>query len=272
MKVTKFYKLRAITNLHPGSGDTNYGVVDNMVQRDPASDLPVIHGSSLKGAIKEHFSHDAKNNDLIVFVFGTNERNGNYHFTAAQIVAIPLRANKHPYYIATSPAVIQNFLQLAEAMNFQINQNLKDALEKFVRLNQDKPTVVNKNNLIIEDFEDFKEFKEFKEFNNNEITDEIRKFFNLQNDNLVLLPDAEFIKMTDKNNLPVIARNRLENGQSKNLWYEQVIPRESIFIMPIVIPENDNHYNDFNKGIIEKPVQLGGNASVGFGFTKFYNI
>ncbi|MCD4675191.1 MAG: hypothetical protein K8S18_04240 [Desulfobacula sp.] len=54
---TTFYKIRTITNLHVGAGDANYGVIDNLVQRDVVTGLPVIHGSSLKGAIREFYEY-----------------------------------------------------------------------------------------------------------------------------------------------------------------------------------------------------------------------
>ena len=41
---------------------------------------------------------------------------------------------------------------------------------------------------------------------------------------LYILPEETFKKIE----LPVLARNKLDNGISKNLWYEQVVPHESL--------------------------------------------
>ena len=49
---TAIYTIEAITNLHVGSGDVNYEIVDKEIQRDTATTLPTIHASSLKGAIR----------------------------------------------------------------------------------------------------------------------------------------------------------------------------------------------------------------------------
>ena len=68
------YKIDCITNLHVGSGDLNYNIVDNEVERDAVTGYPVIHASGLKGALREHFS---KKKDLpfkIVDVFGHQGR------------------------------------------------------------------------------------------------------------------------------------------------------------------------------------------------------
>ena len=51
------YFIQCITNLHVGSGDANYGIVDKLVQRDTVYNYPTIHASSLKGALREHFEN-----------------------------------------------------------------------------------------------------------------------------------------------------------------------------------------------------------------------
>ncbi|MBK8110494.1 MAG: hypothetical protein IPK46_09275 [Saprospiraceae bacterium] len=67
--------------------------------------------------------------------------------------------------------------------------------------------------------------------------------------------------------MPVIARNYLENGESKNLWYEQVVPRLSRFWSMTIHPEQESQFWDmlFGEGL----VQLGANGSVGYGYCSF---
>jgi CRISPR-associated protein Cmr4 len=50
---TTLYKINTLSNLHVGSGDINFNVIDNQVQRDPVTNLPNINSSSLKGAFRE---------------------------------------------------------------------------------------------------------------------------------------------------------------------------------------------------------------------------
>ena len=54
----KFFKIEAISNLHVGNGEINYGLIDNLIQRDPVTELPNINSSSLKGALREFFKHN----------------------------------------------------------------------------------------------------------------------------------------------------------------------------------------------------------------------
>ena len=57
------YKIDCITNLHVGSGDLNYNIVDNEVERDAVTGYPVIHASGLKGALREHCSKSSMFSD-----------------------------------------------------------------------------------------------------------------------------------------------------------------------------------------------------------------
>ena len=67
-----------------------------------------------------------------------------------------------------------------------------------------------------------------------------------------------------EDNLPIIARNVLENGESKNLWYEQVLPAETV-LYTIIQEEGEELANALDGQI----VQIGGNATIGYGYCKF---
>ncbi|WP_044188168.1 RAMP superfamily CRISPR-associated protein [Porphyromonas sp. COT-290 OH860] len=68
--------------------------------------------------------------------------------------------------------------------------------------------------------------------------------------------------------LPIIARNCLDNGESKNLWYEEVTPSASCFVFFVTYPEGDSYFEQFNQALHGKVVQIGANGSVGYGFCK----
>lgn len=70
--------------------------------------------------------------------------------------------------------------------------------------------------------------------------------------------------------LPVIARNYLENGTSQNLWYEEIVPHQSVFVS--YIAASDNHFIEFEKELTEGIIQIGANASIGYGLCKFSKI
>ena len=47
----------------------------------------------------------------------------------------------------------------------------------------------------------------------------------------IIYSSEQFKDFCEDDELPIIARNCLENGESKNLWYEQVLPRETFWVL-----------------------------------------
>lgn len=77
----------------------------------------------------------------------------------------------------------------------------------------------------------------------------------------------------DFEQLPVIARNKLDNGKSENLWYEEVVPAESRFVFFVSYDEKDEKiFKEFNTKIQKGVIQIGANGSIGYGFCKITNI
>ncbi len=75
---------------------------------------------------------------------------------------------------------------------------------------------------------------------------------------------VELSTLCHEDNLPIIARNYLENGESKNLWYEQVLPAETV-LYTIIQEEGE----ELAKALDDKIVQIGANATIGYGYCKF---
>ena len=76
-----------------------------------------------------------------------------------------------------------------------------------------------------------------------------------------------FEQLCNNDNLPIIARNCLENGESVNLWYEQVLPSQSV--LATVIQTNAKEDLDCLNG---KIVQIGANATLGYGYCRFIKL
>lgn len=76
-----------------------------------------------------------------------------------------------------------------------------------------------------------------------------------------------FEQLCNNDNLPIIARNCLENGESVNLWYEQVLPSQSV--LATVIQTNAKEDLDCLNG---KIVQIGANATIGYGYCRFIKL
>ena len=267
---TDLYIIDTITNLHVGSGDINFDIIDNQVQRDVVTELPTINSSSLKGAFRELFEEKEGQSNLVKFIFGgdreedkeTNDTtHGNYNFFSANLLTRPVRSNKKFYFNATSNGLIKDFLETIENFDIEIDEKLKNDLKQLSQLQITTPTIFeNINDCIVEDYE--------VNVSTYNISQEVKK---LLGDDIVLFSDNEFKKLS----LPVIARNKLENGESQNLWYEEVVPKKSKFYFCIGKPDNLAEYDKKEKidGFERKfdnegnKVQFGANKSIGYGYS-----
>lgn len=292
MYKNKAYIIRTKTNLHVGSGDTNFGIVDNQVQRDTISNLPVVNASSLKGAIRDHFKEElAQSNDLpidsdfvkpFVFktIFGDEQKEldsddtktynklpkqGLVKFIDAKLLFLPLRSNKKPFFHVTSISILK------EAKSFLESFAIKLDLDNIETNN--KSVVIGNESAIVEDVEcNFIQIDFSK----------IKNIFGIEN--LAIFNDEDFNEAVS--NLPVLARNALENGKSVNLWYEEVLPRESILYSVFCYYNNlddstsdsrgktdkkkfEMAYKLFEEKLLKDSIQIGANASIGYGITKF---
>ncbi len=244
---TKVFKLECLTNLHVGSGDFNYGVVDKEVERDCLSGNPVIHASGVKGALRD-LAVKKLAADKVKDIFGgegDNNRSttkGSYKFFDAHLLSRPLRVSGNhsfSYISVTTPEIINGFIDTLEAFGFE---NLPK------RINENFSTCnfrSNVKNIYIEGDDNSCKAEM--------ISDETKNTLDA-----ILGGNYALVKTFEEFKLPVIARNNLD---IQNLWYEEFVPHHSVFYMLII--DDGSFELDF-----ADPVQLGGNSSVGYGYTK----
>lgn len=254
-----FYKLTCLTNLHMGSGDVNYDAVDLEVERDLVLGEPTMNASGVKGALRDHFDRLNRagriKRETVLSIFGSdaNEkdqeekkkgtRQGTYHFLSGDLIARPIRVSSgNPSYVlATTPELLKHIGTKLAA--FGLN-NL------FVEIPDAEETVVVTGAGCTE-IEGIP--AKHAECKNLEI---------FLGKNWALMSPEQLAEI----DLPVIAHNVLENGISKNLWYEQVVPHESVFGLLVIAPEGDT---DFENALgADVVVQFGAGATTGNGFIK----
>jgi CRISPR-associated protein Cmr4 len=270
------YTITAQTNLHAGSGDMNYGMIDKLVQRDTLTKLPCIFSHSLKGSLREYCEGIADINGVFMDkVFGKTNRSkelkpktaimgeegksGEYIFMQANLLSIPIRSDVQPFFRCTSHKILEDLCNMLQILD-KIGKN-HTIYEEINKLKTDKALILNKN-LAKCHLEDQKDVALTAI-----LSPELSK---LLGEDTIILPDEKLQKLIDNHHLPVIARNHLENGQSTNLWYEQILPRQTKFTAIILSPSE----GDSLKKVIEKAklIQIGANATVGYGYCKFEAI
>lgn len=260
----KIFKLKALTNLHPGSGDMSFGIVDKLVQRDPVTGFPVIHASGIKGSLRD-YCRDNNVNCKIEEIFGEGTSQGNNKFFSAQLLTLPVRSNVRPFFRATCPTIIEHFYESLQTFGL-ITPQLKSALgllknATFKEGNDFLLFPVDYNVVRIEDWQNKQEFvdSELHSLWDSELEEWLGR-----KDEFALLKDSVFIEICE--NLPVVARNNLQG--KGNLWYEELIPRQSTFWFTELYPETDVVELIINKVLNGVPFQVGANATVGMGFCE----
>lgn len=100
--------------------------------------------------------------------------------------------------------------------------------------------------------DDLRDFKYTKLIDEEEVTEE------------------KFNELCSNDSLPIIARNILDNGESRNLWYEQVVPAEAVFYT--IIDDKEDGALAKKIGAEKALVQIGANATIGYGYCEFRNL
>ncbi len=228
---THVFKITAKTNLHVGNeSGGDFTIIDKAIQRDPLTGLPCINSSSLKGAINEYCCKalNWKEDDLIR-VFGSDKGKRKSNTQKGEAVFFDAKLLYLPQQDDNTLFHFETTPNIIAMMNNRVklfDSNFKYEAEKIVA---GKPVVV--------------------------LVDKEQK-----------TADKQFEDKCSDDNLPIIARNVLENGESKNLWYEQVLPAETV-LYTIIQEEN----NDLLNALVGdgKLVQIGANATIGYGYCKF---
>lgn len=270
---TKIYVINALTNMHVGSGDVNYGVIDNLIQRDPITDLPNINASGLKGALRESYEDTGLINDI----FGSapkdtdNKKQGGARFFEASLLSLPVRTDKAPFLLATSVELIKGFAEKVNLFTGESSLELTTTLRDFVK-NIENKVLSNKAIVFKSEYDGaIIEVMDLKASNVSiDLPACITQVFG---ENLVIVSHEYLKELCDNNHLPVIARNNLENGQSKNLWYEQILPKYSrLYFMVMNVDCQPTVWSDFTNRLVTDVFQIGANATIGYGFCKFNEV
>jgi len=244
-----FFSITAKSNLHAGAGGENFWIVDNLVQRDTSTNLPCIYSSSLKGALREYMRDYLKSTNpvdwvkILFDIFG-NDKSDVKDDLSDDELAEKLGVQKEKLRKMNYPGQFR-FLQ-ADILSIPI---LKEG------------EIIYKVSCpwLMENFEE-----KLSLFENELVEGHTFASICAAAD---FIENSAFCEKTDDFNLPVIARNHLEDGSSTNLWYEQVLPRETKLFFTVLY-ENDLLFEEFKNAVVSKPVQIGANASIGYGFCK----
>ena len=243
-------KMKCRTNMHVGDGEENYSIIDKMVERDPVTGYPTVNASGVKGALKEFCKKKyADRTDDIDKIFGNEDvpnkstRPGQVKILPAEMLARSARASegKSPFYLVTTEYAVKRFNYWCGIVPGAENAKINEAAES-----------VSQNELLAAEEIPLMEYYKCDRDRNTKRYK--TKLYQMKEDDFRDLP------------LPVLARNCLDNGKSVNLWYEEVVPYNSIFYFAIL--GEQALVSALKEMIDNQIVQFGSGASIGYGLCE----
>ena len=243
---TRMYVINTLSNMHVGSGEVNYGVIDNLIQRDSVTNLPNINSSGLKGAIREYFKgNEDLVSDKVPFLMATSDEILQELITKMKF----FNCEEATQYISHLSSLLDHIKTQAKGADFAyvFDNSLQDAIIEEVSIRATYPSHIQLE----------------------------KPLMKLLGDRLVILSHKYFSILSDDNHLPVLSRNNLENGQSANLWYEQVLPRYSRLYFMLMDGNAQGEYLKKFRDTLCTPstiIQIGANASIGYGYCQISEL
>ena len=258
--------LLAETSIHPGVG-RNEGAIDLPVAREGATDYPHIPGSGLKGALRDYCREHSKCNENDWFGPDNAEVPGSAGallVSDARLLLLPVRSLSGVYRWVTCPHLLERLARDKKRIGIppgfeppggpsegsylgtgasgrlfleerslahagEVDKDVRSALEGLIYHQSTRAHVAGQ---------------------------------------LVILNDGDFAWFA-RYGLPVQAHNVLdENKTSKNLWYEETLPPDTLMYALISNRVRGNGAVVAFKEVLEKTpwVQAGGNETTGQGW------
>lgn len=246
------YKMTCLTNLHMGSGDVNYSVIDLEVERDPVLGEPTMNATGIKGALRDA-CEKVFDEATVNAVFGDTST-GTYKFFQGDLIARPIRVSEGngSYTLATTKEMVDSFT--SKLCAFGIGWLKEEA--PLPDLNENEETVLCK-----------KDFKSVEGLPAEQADCTILD--KLIGDNWTLMRQKQLVDI----DLPVQAHNVLDaSGTSTNLWYEENVPHKSIFYMIVSYPDGEESCI-IDKLLEKQPViQFGAGATTGNGYIQMLKV
>lgn len=251
---TVFYKIECLTNMHVGASEVNYDIVDNDVERDSITGVPIIHASGVKGALRDALAKNYSEEEIntIFGARGSSEmgNGGTHKFLDAMMISRPMRI----YGSQTLPSVS---VFTVGSVNSELKRISDFGCDGF-GINELPKIDFGKNKFLTSLTGDVRIEAEKTGFFSDAEKNTLGKI------SAIIGKEYAVAQSFDDYELPVVARNCLDG--KGNLWYERIVPHGSVFVFGVIYPDGAEEL------AFPKVVQFGGNASVGCGYTTITKI
>ncbi len=269
----------ALTPLHPGSGVSLSGLVDQPIQRERHTNFPIIQGSSLKGVLRTYAKHKLEEGE-VQKLFGKEDRVGGVSVSDARVLAFPVRSLKGVFAWVTCPMVLDRYISDMCMSNTKVDWDLNEVTP------EEHQAIVNEGSGVVANGKVFLEevMLDATEKNLSEIINHLMKGIpdrryirELFRRNFVIVTDDLFTELVELTT-EVIARIKIHTEtktvEGGHLWYEEYIPSDTLMYSMIMIPHRYD-INEITKLLNQVFSQerkiilnIGGDETVGKGFAE----
>ena len=256
--------LLAETSIHPGAG-RSMGVVDLPVAREASTHYPVLVGSSLKGALKDKATAIAPQD--VGERFGSQERAGDLLVADARLLLLPVRSLTTAFRWVTCPHLLERYARDLRRAGLTPpppvpEVNTGEILAAHRKKGDGSSLFLEERQFTVGGAPDDALVSSIEPLLLHADTRSRLK------PQLAVLHDDDFAWFV-RYGLALQARNVLddETKQSRNLWYEETLPPDTVMhaliaartpdalaTLDALFPENDPY------------LQAGGNETVGQGW------
>lgn len=259
--------LLAETSIHPGAG-RSVGIVDLPVAREAATDYPVLPGSSLKGALKQWAKDIDSLKNHNESLFGKHDEAGALLISDARLLLLPVRCLDSAYKWVTCPHLLERYHRDAKRAGINLNFQILYPHEG-VAISDGEGSLFLEERQFSRDVPDEGFHLCVAALKNLFLHEDTGKRIQSR---LAILHDDDFVWFA-RYGLAVSARNVLDESTktSKNLWYEETLPPDSLFYA-LISDRNPDRNRDSAADMIADAMQTnpyfqaGGNETIGMGW------
>jgi CRISPR-associated protein Cmr4 len=282
------------TPLHCGAeGGTGY--VDLPVQRERHTHYPVIPGSTIKGVLRDELRDGLGEGNTRVLFGGEEDKKtdrpgaaGNASFGDGILVAFPIRSSGAPFHWVTCPFVLERvFRSMGENVKVgrpdegkalcKEEDGKEVLLEEIVLEKKAEPSFFSQTassglQILLSLLPDNTAFEYTRRIFGERlliVTDETFKELVETGTEILTRIKLNFLGTTadlDPKDLPEDERNRPESDYKGNMFVEEVVPPETLFLAPLRTGELEDSVTSHLKNL--QVIRLGGDETVGRGVTR----
>jgi CRISPR-associated protein Cmr4 len=280
---SKLFFLHALSPLHAGTGQ-GLGVIDLPIAREKATGIPIVPGSTIKGVLRDA-AKCAKNSNVIT-VFGPETAKAGVHagsaqFTDMRLVLLPVRSLKGTFAWVTSPLLLrrlQRDAKHASGTKPPATVPAPAAADACITTNASILTLSKSNQVVLEDLElnatSDDNADTWSQWLATHIFDGDADWTQTLGQHLCIVHD-DVLSFLLQTATEVTARIRLDDEtktvQKGALWYEEALPAETIMaglVIAAQVKADPQTVFSTIDNVTQKPIQVGGNATVGRGLCQ----